>query len=149
MSAWDHVQVTCCNCGATIALHRQHHQQLKRTHETFYCPNGHPQHFAGKTDEQMRIEVLERQLDSWREWAEDWRDAKHDLAVAATICPLGCGFKTDRRLCHRPSEEEVTRFLDRVWGDLREHLVQEHNATVQPIALLGSGEEIVEAEVVE
>lgn len=35
---------------------------LNDTNKYFYCPNGHPQHYTGKSEEQKRIEELEAKL---------------------------------------------------------------------------------------
>ena len=70
----------CCQCGVTFAMTHEMYEQRLKDHVMFYCPNGHPQHFTGRTKEQQRIEELERQLKnkqaevdsqrSSRQWAE-------------------------------------------------------------------------------
>lgn len=51
-----HLQVeTCCaeGCGVTFGLNQGHYQELLRNKgRTFYCPNGHAQHYTGKSYEQ-------------------------------------------------------------------------------------------------
>lgn len=135
-------------CYAVITVHPNEERRLRRTHETFYCPAGHSNYFAGKTDEEKRIEELERReanLERWLEGAyeqsEGLRDALTAVAHSMQVCPLGCGWKTSRRLVgYPPSEEQIGRYFDRVGQDLVEHLVGEHNArTRRPVALLDAG----------
>lgn len=54
-------QINCCNCNVVFWLTEEHQKRLVRCKNTFYCPNGHPQSYAGKSDAQ-KIENLEREL---------------------------------------------------------------------------------------
>ncbi len=53
--------IVCCKCG--IEFHVPDHWDNKRRedHKTFYCPNGHPQGYYGKSQKEKRIEKLERE----------------------------------------------------------------------------------------
>lgn len=53
------VWIECCNCGIPFGLTEDHQKRLRQTHEWFYCPNGHHQHYPGKTAEEKRIAELE------------------------------------------------------------------------------------------
>lgn len=58
-----HVE-TCCHekCHVTFGLDIAHYRQLQReTGTTFYCPNGHAQHYTGKSDEQKLREAEARE----------------------------------------------------------------------------------------
>jgi hypothetical protein len=75
---------TCCQaaCGVTFGIQRDHQRRLRQTHDTFYCPNGHGQHYTGQTDaerEKSRREAAERQT----RYARAARDAALDQAEAA------------------------------------------------------------------
>lgn len=49
---------TCCNCGIVFGLDESYRRRLLQSHDDFYCPNGHPQHFVGETDkERLQKEV--------------------------------------------------------------------------------------------
>lgn len=52
--------VTCCHigCGVQFGIEADYMKRLRETHEWFYCPNGHQQHFTGETE----AERLKRQL---------------------------------------------------------------------------------------
>jgi hypothetical protein len=141
----SHVEINCARkgCYAIITVHPDDEARLRRTHETFYCPAGHSNYFAGKTTEEKRVEELERRVelsgrvaDEWRERWEEQNRTSSILMHGVQVCPLGCGWKTNRRMGCNPSRRDVDRFLDRVGGDLTDHLVGDHNATRKPIALL-------------
>ena len=55
---------TCCHkgCGVTFALNRDHYNRLQAEKgSSFYCPNGHGQHYTGKSDEQKLREAAARE----------------------------------------------------------------------------------------
>ena len=54
--------LNCISCGAFISLLECHQHELKRTHTSFYCPNGHAQYYTAAS----REEILARQLDETR-----------------------------------------------------------------------------------
>lgn len=133
-----HKTLTCCHkgCFATITLHPDDERRLRKTHEWFYCPAGHQQHFSGKTDEEKQIAQLKREVEMWRddhrELTEDLQ-AEHDrirvLARAMQVCPLGCGWQGNRRLSYYGGSD--LRFLERVGWDLADHLAHKHNVKVK------------------
>ena len=53
---------TCAQCGILMLIPQAHDSRLRDSHETFYCLKGHPQSYSQKTDEEIRIEKLEREL---------------------------------------------------------------------------------------
>ena len=128
--------LTCGECGVPFCLPESKMRDLKRTHEIFYCPNGHPRCFPGKTDQEKKIEELERQLRSLQDTIERVSDREADvhetvrhLADVVKACPVeGCEWHTTRRLASYPEDYELGRFVERVHGDLREHLRVVHGA---------------------
>lgn len=140
-----HNRISCARegCYAVITLHPNDERRLRDTHETFYCPAGHTNFFPGKTETEKKIDRLEHQLEMWqkredRAWGH-FQVLHQALSRGAQVCPLGCGWRTTRRLPWGTTEDEASRFLDRVGGDLCEHLLRDHNATLKPIALLEAG----------
>lgn len=63
----------CCSCHVTFYVTKDFHQEkLDHRHErrgTFYCPNGHSQHYLGQTDVEKERERTRRERE-WRERAE-------------------------------------------------------------------------------
>lgn len=53
---------TCCveGCRIVFAMERDYYDARRQDHASFYCPNGHSQHFTGESE----AEKLTRQLDS-------------------------------------------------------------------------------------
>lgn len=70
-------QLTCAACGVLFGLEAGHEQQLRKSHEMFYCPNGHSQWFAGETEVERRARVAEaraKSLESSVEWERNRAD---------------------------------------------------------------------------
>ena len=50
--------VQCAHCGIPFGMPTEWEEQLRKCHNTFYCPHGHPQSFRGETEEErLRGEV--------------------------------------------------------------------------------------------
>lgn len=50
----------CYTCGIVFGMPDSLKTRLLRTHETFYCPAGHGQHYTGPSD----VEKLKKQLEA-------------------------------------------------------------------------------------
>ena len=99
------VAETCCNCGTPFAMASGLYDQLQRTGKSFYCPNGHSQHYTETTENKLKkaeqdIKSLEDQAKWWRGEAE--AKAKQLSATRGQLT------KTKKRLaggacpcCHR------------------------------------------------
>lgn len=50
----DEAVITCCHkdCGISFAVPSWWCRGKKQTRSTFFCPNGHSQHFSGETEEE-------------------------------------------------------------------------------------------------
>lgn len=57
----EQAEECCVNCKITFWITAEHQQELLRCHNTFYCPNGHPQSYRGETDK-AKLERLEKIL---------------------------------------------------------------------------------------
>jgi hypothetical protein len=127
----DH-RVSCAQrgCYATINLSPKGYGRLKRTGERFFCPAGHSNYFAGKTDEQKEIDRLTRDLDHTERdltRAENQRDTAIELVRRCPIC-----LKTPGR--HIQVHRNPWRYEDdlanvRDW--MAEHVRTEHMAEVR------------------
>lgn len=129
-----HTKISCCakGCYAVITLHPDDDRRLRKTHETFYCPAGHAQSYTGKTDEEKRIEELEKQNGWLHDELGDAYEARNELREALVrgvqVCPFGCGWHGTRQLRWAMDEEALGRFYDRVYTDLSYHLEIVHGA---------------------
>lgn len=50
---------TCWKCGMPFGIPKSIDDNLRRTHETFYCPSGHGQCYCGKSNEEKLKAALE------------------------------------------------------------------------------------------
>lgn len=73
----EYLACPSANCGGQW-LPAAKLQQLRESHETFFCPSGHSQWFVGKTEKEKRIEALEAQVrnltrerDYYKRWWEE------------------------------------------------------------------------------
>jgi hypothetical protein len=55
------VPVTCYKCGVLFGVPDAFKEKRLRDRQEFYCPNGHAQHYVGKTEEQRLRDQLAQQ----------------------------------------------------------------------------------------
>lgn len=55
----------CCQCGVAFAMTTYFHERALEERTNFFCPNGHPQRYVGKSE----AEMLREQLKAAREGA--------------------------------------------------------------------------------
>ncbi len=97
--------VTCCKCGCDFGLPGGLYDKLRENEKSFYCPNGHPQHFCESSTKKLERELAskeralatarrrEAELERQRDHAENRRRgekaAKTRLKnrVAKGVCP--------------------------------------------------------------
>lgn len=65
----------CCNCGVVFAMPDYMMRRLKDQGGTFYCPNGHGQHYT-KSEVQRLQEKLAEQARAATHMAERAKDAE-------------------------------------------------------------------------
>jgi hypothetical protein len=61
---------TCCNCGVIFGLGAEYKQQRQFDHLNFYCPNGHPQQYVGKTEAEKLREQLAWEIKRGNQWRD-------------------------------------------------------------------------------
>jgi hypothetical protein len=114
----------CCNCGVTFAMPVDlRNQLLNDPSRWFYCPNGHRQHYTGKTEAQKAAELAERyrvQRDNMtRQLAEaDQRLADAKRKHAATKGQLTRAVKR--------SEKGVCLHCNRHFVNVEKHMRGQH-----------------------
>ncbi|MEX1185350.1 MAG: hypothetical protein WEA80_02015 [Gemmatimonadaceae bacterium] len=70
MTAWNETvlttinAVTCCSCGVLFGLENGHQARLRKSHEGFYCPNGHIQYYLAQTEIERKAWQLARDLEN-------------------------------------------------------------------------------------
>lgn len=63
-------RITCIVCKVSFWITTSHKNQLLKTKESFYCPNGHSQSYVGETDAQKLANAKYR-LDKAEEEIKD------------------------------------------------------------------------------
>lgn len=94
---------TCCSCGIAFGMPTDFKSiaQRKAEGKTFYCPNGHPQHYTSESDD-AKIKRLTRERDEARARTERERQSKLKLEkrISRGVCPC----------CHR-SFSQIARHM--------------------------------------
>lgn len=97
---------TCCECGCVVAMEGNQYNRFVENHNLFYCPNGHGQHFTGKSEaaqlrdelarEKHRTEQARAEVESQRtraieaerrEAAKKGQITKIKNRVSSGVCP--------------------------------------------------------------
>lgn len=63
----------CCKCGIAFAIPEDFQRKVRRTSESFYCPEGHQQYYPGGKSDEAKIKELENELRRESDNAEFWR----------------------------------------------------------------------------
>jgi hypothetical protein len=87
--------LTCCHdgCAVVFGVTENMEQERRKDHGWFYCPNGHRQHFPGKSEAEKLKEQLAREKEEHqreinrvvkeKQWAQqEAKAATHDAKVA-------------------------------------------------------------------
>ena len=111
------VTVACCRCSALFALPEHVENQLRETHDAFYCPNGHILHFYGETSDLARAR---RDLAAERA-RHDQTKADRDYHARRVIAYRGQLTKTKRRIANG-----VCPCCTRTFQNLARHMAAKH-----------------------
>ncbi len=78
-------EMNCCSCKILFWVSNRHNEQLRKSHETFYCPNGHAQSYLGESVDE-KLKKSKRQLVN----AQDARDnlVRSNSALRGVITKL-------------------------------------------------------------
>jgi hypothetical protein len=129
---------TCCECGVLFAVAKELRDELLRSKRWFYCPNGHEQHYTGKTEaqklkEQLEAERRERQRAEQRVamWQDDAREAReraeHERRRAN-------GYKGHATRMTKRAKAGVCPCCNRTFKQLAAHMASKH-PTFTPIEI--------------
>lgn len=126
------VEITCGNCGVVFAITPDRQEQLRQSHDTFYCPNGHPRHYPGKTKTEKRIEALEAMNARTGRRLGNLHQIAYELLAELRGCPVpGCDWRT-RRHTHGLTPWSVAACVERIRGDREGHLAEAHGLVSVP-----------------
>lgn len=117
---------TCINCGVRFAMTEELHAEKQRNrgpNNPFFCPNGHSQHYVGKSDAQKLLEARqehERILAQKNAYIERVRQAA-DAAERRARAAKGQVTKIKRRVGNG-----VCPCCNRTFANLLAHMHKEH-----------------------
>lgn len=113
----DFTLETCCNCGVPFFMPTDFYKQkLNNPNESFYCPNGHGQHYTGKTEAQKLREKLER--------LEKEKQEQEELLQNRWLDELNEKKKLEKQL--KRLHKGVCPCCNRSFINLQQHMKKQH-----------------------
>ena len=101
-------EINCADCGVSFCMPNEMVTHRRTSHKTFFCPNGHSNYYAGKSEEEKLKEKLANETarlqaalsreNSERARADklDKKLASHKKRAANGVCP--CCTRTFKQL---------------------------------------------------
>jgi len=122
-------QIDCCykGCGVSFAITSEFEDRRRKDHVEFYCPNGHPQGFHGKTAEEERIDALQAEklrLESSLDYARGRLDRVQKHASAQM--GRATRFKNERDRIKTRIANGVCPCCNRSFQKVRLHMTIKH-----------------------
>lgn len=114
---------TCFSCGVLFAMTEDMRNRRLEDKKNFYCPNGHSQHYLGKTEAEKLAEKLaatEKQLEYARTARKSWQD-QAEAAERRRVAQLGANTKLRKRVANG-----VCPCCKRSFADLHRHMTGQH-----------------------
>jgi hypothetical protein len=123
-TAWTTLEaVTCCACGTAFGMAKELRESRLQDHKSFYCPNGHSQHYAGETDEE-KLRKENKRLAQQRDWAYTARQAADERADAAE--KSRAAIKGHQTRLKKRIAAGVCPCCNRSFKDLQAHMAGQH-----------------------
>jgi hypothetical protein len=119
--------IVCYKCRVEFCITDDLYLARRRDRESFWCPNGHEQHFTGPSKEALRIQELEREVTlarQSRDRAIETRQWAETRAKGANIA-AGKAKAAKRRLEQRVSHG-VCPCCHRAFKQLAAHMKTKH-----------------------
>ena len=114
----------CITCGIEWSMPTSLYEQRIRDQDWFYCPNGHPQRFSGKNDEEKKREQAEALTQRFRDLYEAESGELERWKQAMRHCPI-CNERVSQ-----------ARSIEIAAHRLSLHLQQIHHARGAVLALM-------------
>lgn len=115
-----YVEITCCNCGVTFLVPPGWERQRLKDGKSFWCPNGHPQHFTASRDKDAEISRLKQRLAE----ADDTERALRDKVEAEQRRVNG--YKRQLARTKKRVAGGVCPCCNRSFTELRRHMAEKH-----------------------
>ena len=124
----------CCRCGIAFAVTKEFNRECLDDRgprgKQFYCPNGHGQHYTGKTEadrERERAEALAAQVERANRRAAN---AQEDARAARASLVATKGHLTRSR---RRAAGGVCPCCNRTFANVARHVAGQHPAFVEAV----------------
>lgn len=114
---------TCCNCQVIFGMHAPTYDLRRNDKKSFYCPNGHAQHYTGESE----IQKLEKQLANERQYHQ-WTKTNLDEARRErdTAKKSAYSFKGKLNSVKRRVANGVCPCCNRTFQNLHNHMKKQH-----------------------
>lgn len=117
-------EITCCNCNTAFCMEVGLYRMRLEDRNSFWCPNGHSQHFTGERE----VDRLKRQLEQKQrevEWEQRQKIEARRLLLGQKIA-TGKAKAEKKRLLHRV-ECGVCPYCKRTFKQLAAHMKAKHS----------------------
>lgn len=113
---------TCCVCGIVFGYPDYFEKQLRKSGQTFYCPNGHSLWFGKSEADKLRDELknVKRDAELNRQWYEAEQD-DHQRTRRQLAATKGVLTKTKKRIANG-----VCPCCKRHFVNLERHMEMKH-----------------------
>jgi hypothetical protein len=108
--------ISCYKCGCTFGMPNTMYNALKESHENFWCPSGHQQHFIGETEaERLRKKLHAETLAKEKAMREA---AENELSLAKALRKV--------KSITKRANAGVCPYCPRTFGNLARHISCKH-----------------------
>lgn len=113
---------TCCNCSVAFAMPTEMMDRLRTNGGSFYCPNGHSQHYTKTEVQRLRTELNKANKDAqyWRQRKVE-EEAARQHAERQAAARKGLVTKIKNRISNG-----VCPCCNRTFTDLQRHMESKH-----------------------
>lgn len=113
----------CCNCHMLFAVTTDFQRDRTEDHKYFFCPNGHQQHYTGKTEAQEQKERADRLAAQVERANRRAANAQEDAraAHASLVTTKGHLTRAKKRAAHG-----VCPCCSRTFANVARHVAGQH-----------------------
>lgn len=114
--------LSCGSCHVDFAIDQGWHQELQRTGDWFFCPNGHKIHYTKTEIQRLADEKakLERSLEAARARGDSWRDQAQAAERQARA------YKGHTTRLRKRAAAGVCPCCTRTFQNLQRHMANQH-----------------------
>ena len=127
--------IECASCSVDFGIGDDFMARRRKDHQTFYCPNGHENFYAGPSAEEKRLAQTERELEAARSLAQrEARRRERAEAQARTSEYQRRAAKGQLTRTRKRIAAGVCPCCNRSFQNLGRHMAGQHPDYVEPTA---------------